>query len=61
MTFLETGRQVPGQLKFAVVFRDQIWLFQQRAQLQAFIKLPADHVALVEKRLKQSKTADRSY
>ena len=61
MTFLETGRQVPGQLKFAVVFREQIWLFQQRTQLQAFIESPADHVALVENRLKQSETTDRSY
>ena len=61
MTFLKTGRQVPGQLKFAVVFREQIWVLQQRSQLRAFIESPADHVTLVEKRLKQSKTADRSY
>jgi thiol-disulfide isomerase/thioredoxin/YHS domain-containing protein len=61
VTFLETGRQVPGQLKHAAVYRDQIWLFQHRPQLETFIESPADHVALIQKRLEQSQTAGRSY
>jgi len=61
MTFLETGKQVPGQLRHAAVFRERIWVFQTREQLTLFLQSPGDHAARVEERQKQSKTASRSY
>lgn len=61
MTLLETGEQVPGELKYAAVFREQIWVFQSRELMQRFIDAPADYVRQVEDRQKLTKTADRSY
>lgn len=47
MTKLQTGQNVVGQLEFAAVFRDKVWLFVSEEQMQAFIAEPAKHVGLL--------------
>lgn len=61
MTLLETGAQVPGELKYAAVFREQIWVFQTRELMQRFIDSPADYVQQLEERQKTANSVDRSY
>lgn len=61
ITLLETGEQVAGELKYAAVFRDQIWVFRNRQLMQQFISSPADYVQQVEQRQKLTKTEGRSY
>ncbi|MEO2030831.1 MAG: thioredoxin family protein [Planctomycetaceae bacterium] len=61
LTLLETGREVPGKLRHAAVFRNRIWLFQNRALMAQFIESPADHVARLEERQIPAGTANRSY
>lgn len=44
VTLAETGRKVPGEVRFAAVFRNRVWLFTSESRLQEFISAPADMV-----------------
>lgn len=61
VTFLETGRQVPGQLQHAAVFRQRIWLFRSRELMTQFIASPADHAARIEDQQNSADSVNRSY
>ncbi len=58
VTLLKTGEQIVGHLRHAAVYRDRIWLFQNREHLKQFINSPADHVAKIEERRRQTNSAD---
>ena len=58
-TWVDSGREVPGQLQHAAVFRGRIWVFADRALMEQFIASPADHVTAVEQRQKRARTASR--
>ena len=58
VTLLKTGEQVTGHFRHAAVYRDRIWLFENREHLKEFIDSPADHVAKIEKHRSQMSSAD---
>ena len=42
MTLLQSGRRTTGELQYAAVFRNRVWLFQSQALMQDFIAAPAE-------------------
>ena len=53
VTLHKTGKQITGRLRYAAVFQDRIWLFQNRECMMRFIESPAEHVAQAEQLRKQ--------
>ncbi|MEZ6062465.1 MAG: thioredoxin family protein [Planctomycetaceae bacterium] len=44
LTLLQTGQHVSGELQYAAVFRQRIWLFRSPQLMQEFISAPAEYV-----------------
>jgi len=61
LTILESGRAVRGKLKYAAVFRDQIWLMSDRDKMDRFIESPADFVDQVLERQRTATAPRQSF
>ncbi|MFZ9091036.1 MAG: hypothetical protein ACO3FE_13200, partial [Planctomycetaceae bacterium] len=48
ITLLRSGEQVQGELEYAALFRNRVWLFSSEADMREFLRDPAAVAAAVQ-------------